>query len=79
MTEYDIQELIKPKSKQFRKIICLNTIEVFESLTFATQKNGVSKGNIYNCCVHKNKTAGGFKWMYYDEYVHIMEIEYGIA
>lgn len=79
MTEQEIQELTKPKSKQFRKIICLNTLEVYDSLVFAKQKTGISKGSIYNCCSHKNKSAGGLKWMYYDEYVHIMKLEYGIA
>lgn len=29
---------------------------------------GIYRGNITNCCRGKNKSAGGYKWMYYSDY-----------
>lgn len=42
-------------------------IYIFNNLTEAEFKTGISHGNISNCCNGKRKTAGGFIWKYYDD------------
>lgn len=39
-----------------------NLINVFESMTEASQKTGVSISSISNVCNGKRRTAGGYKW-----------------
>ena len=57
-----------------RKIILLNTGEVFEYIKQAEEKYGVANQSISKCCKGKLKSAGkldGEKlvWRYYDEYL----------
>lgn len=68
------QKLIQVNS---RKVICLNTREVFESVKSASNKY---HGHVGKCCRGETKTAGthpdtGEKlhWMYYDEYLKLEE------
>ncbi len=65
-------------SKVARKVICLNTEEVFVSGTEASKSIGVSKSTIFKACkfINSIKTAGfhpetgeRLRWMYYDEYL----------
>ena len=63
------------KNPNAKKVICLNTGEVFDTIKFAREWVG-SKVNIGSCCLGKTKTAGKhpqtgerLKWMYYDEYL----------
>lgn len=62
-----------PSSK---KIILLNTGEVFGSTHEASRQTGISQGNIWSCCSGRLKSAGkhpdtGEKliWMYYEDYL----------
>lgn len=62
-----------------RKVICLTTGEIFDSITQAKQ---TYKGSIDRACQGKQKTAGvhpetGEKlcWMYYDEYLNGSDIQ----
>ena len=55
-----------------RKVMLLNTGEVFESMSEAERKTGVTRENINTCCRHRCKSAGkhpvtGEKlvWRYY--------------
>ena len=59
-----------------RKVINLDTLEVFDTLTQACQKYNISDGNLTAVCQRKKrgkhgvrKQAGGYRWMYYDEYL----------
>lgn len=60
-----------------RKVICLNTRTVYNSIGFAEADNKIS--NVSACCSGKTKSAGvdesGNKliWMYYDEYITLTE------
>ncbi len=54
------------KKKVIRAVRNLDTMEVFESITIASQKKGISGSSISLCCKGKTKTAGGFRWEYYD-------------
>lgn len=49
-----------------RPVICLETLEVFDTATEAAKVTGANK--IYNCCkrVAKHRTSGGYHWAYYD-------------
>ena len=45
-----------------------NFISEWNSLSEADRKTGTSFKNISLCCLNKRKTAGGFKWMYKEDY-----------
>jgi len=61
------------KAEMFRKVICLTTGEVFNSVTEAENKYNTS--HISDCCKGNKKTSGklldGTKlvWVYYEEYI----------
>lgn len=44
-----------------------NFIKEYKSITDAQLATGVTGGNISGCCLHKQKTAGGFIWKYKNE------------
>lgn len=59
-----------------RELINLDTLEVFETMTQACEKYGISSGNLTACCQRQErgehgtrKLAGGYRWMYHDEYL----------
>ena len=49
-----------------RKVICLETNEIFDTIQEASEKTNTTKGNICKCCQGKRKTTGGFHWAYYN-------------
>lgn len=44
--------------------ICLNKINLFNSITEASEKTGIQRTGISACCLGNYKTAGGFIWKY---------------
>lgn len=59
-----------------RKVVCINTNEIFDTLTEASDKYNVNRGNISECCFGIRKTAGRLTetnekliWQYYDEWL----------
>ena len=52
-----------------RAVICLETLQVFETLTEAHNKTGASASKICECCRGRREKAGKLHWMYYDEYL----------
>ena len=46
-------------------------IKVSESMTKAGEELKIFSNSISNCCNGKSKTAGGFIWMRYDDYINI--------
>lgn len=52
---------------QARKVICVETDEIFDSMTLAAQTKNVNVGNISNVCQGKLKTTGNLHWRYYEE------------
>ena len=44
-----------------------NQIEIYSTIKEASEKNGITSSNITNVCKEKQKTAGGFKWKYYEK------------
>lgn len=50
--------------KSRKKIRCIETAEVFESIKEANNKTHISNGNIVSCCKGNRNNAGGFTWEY---------------
>ena len=55
------------KNAHAKKVICLETLKVYDTMTQAREETGATK--ITECCrhYHKRKTSGGFHWEYYEE------------
>lgn len=64
------------KSKQSKKIICLNNFETFDSIGIASRLYKIDHGDICKVCKRKKKSAGKIngepvKWMYYEDYLKL--------
>ncbi len=70
------QEEIDNIKKQYRsrKVICLETKEVFKTSLEASDKYNCSYSGINKCCNGKAKSSGGYHWMFYDCYIRENEI-----
>ena len=53
--------------KTCRKVLCVETGKVYESIKDASIAVNVDGSTISKCCRGKQKTAGGFHWQYVDE------------
>ena len=53
------------KKKLGKKVICIETGQVFDTMVEASEFIGLSMYSISNCCLGKNNSAGGFHWAYY--------------
>lgn len=49
-----------------KKVVCVETGEVYQSLSEASKAAGVSLGAISNVLRGKSKTSGGYHWIYTD-------------
>ena len=61
-------EYVLPEPKSKRKIICIETLEKFASISDAAQKYKLKIPNIIECCKKKQRTSGGYHWCYLDEF-----------
>jgi hypothetical protein len=66
----------KYKNRKGRSVVQLdlsnNYIDGFSSISQASEKTKISLSHIQNVCSDRRKSAGGFKWMYkedYEEYI----------
>lgn len=52
-----------------KRVICVETQVVYDSVYDAERQNGISHGNICRCCqkINGHKTCGGYHWEYYEE------------
>ena len=50
-----------------KKVICITTGEIFNSMREACSKYNIHTGSMTECCQGKRKTAGGYKWEYFKE------------
>lgn len=71
---------LKNGSSHGTKIICLNTLEIFNSIREAVQKYNLYYSGIGMCCAYKQKSAGKhpetgerLRWMYYKDYIEQLE------
>lgn len=54
------------KNPRARKVICLDTNEIFETIKEAASKYNVDRSCISDCCTGKHKTCMGLHFQYYD-------------
>lgn len=66
-----------PRKAVMRQVICLDTDEVFPSLSVASRAYGVSTTAICNCVKGKTNTASGMHWKYADEEYHKSKLREG--
>ena len=57
------------ESNAFRrkKVLCVSTGIVYESIKLASESTGINKKSIGYCCNGKYKQAGGYKWEFYSQ------------
>jgi hypothetical protein len=54
------------EDKKIKKVLCIETGKIYESITAASIATGIDTGNICKCCKNERKKAGGYQWEYYD-------------
>lgn len=54
--------------KMWKKVICIETGQVFDSIKLAEEFTGLRNG-VGSCVRGINKTSKGYHWKYYDEYL----------
>ena len=52
-----------------RRVICINTGDIFDTVTQAADKYNTYPTTVTKACKGKRKTAGEMTWQYYDEYL----------
>lgn len=55
------------KAQHRKPVKCLETGEIYESLSDAERKTGILDETISRCCRGKQKTAGGYHWVFVKE------------
>ena len=58
-------------TKCCKQVICIETMVVYMSTHEAERQTGANQSHISQCCrrAYGRKTAGGFHWMFYNEYL----------
>ena len=80
-TKEDIKRYLEwCKSNHFKKIICINTKEIFNSIVEASNFYKCSDSSILNCCKGKSRFSGKLNgepmvWLYYEDYIKMTEKE----
>ena len=57
----------QPNVSKMRKVMCVETGIIYDSMTIASQKTNISLANIQSVCLGNSKTAKGFHWKYYEK------------
>lgn len=57
------------KHPRAKKVICVETKQIFDTLKQAGECYNISSKSICSCCKGKRETTGGYHWKYYDEYL----------
>ena len=68
----ELEELLKEeenKSDEEKKVICLDTLDVYENVKDAESKTPAKASAITRNCNGNSKRAGGLRWMYYKDYL----------
>ena len=66
----ELEEILKEeenKSDEEKKVICLDTLDVYENAKDAESKTSAKASAITRNCNGNSKRAGGLRWMYYRE------------
>lgn len=62
-------KVIMSERKPKRKVICIETKNIYNSTREAERKTDISHSDIIKCCKGKQNTAGNFHWKYLEEVV----------
>ena len=68
----ELEEILKEeenKSDEEKKVICLDTLDVYENSKDAESKTPAKASAITRNCNGNSKRAGGLRWMYYKDYL----------
>ena len=68
----ELEEVLKEeenKSDEEKKVICLDTLDVYENAKDAESKTVAKANAITRCCNGNCKKAGKMRWMYYKDYL----------
>ena len=68
----ELEEILKEeedKSDEEKKVICLDTLDVYENAKDAESKTIAKANAITRCCNGNCKKAGKMRWMYYKDYL----------
>ena len=68
----ELEEILKEeedKSDEEKKVICLDTLDVYENAKDAESKTPAKASAIKRNCNGNSKRAGGLRWMYYRDYL----------
>lgn len=71
----ELKFILEYDSSNRKKIICMTTKKIFESIKEASLYYKCGSSGICNCCKNKRKTCGQLpngtklKWMYYEDYI----------
>ena len=68
----ELEEILKEeenKSDEDKKVICLDTLDVYENIKDAESKTSAKASAIKRNCNGNSKRAGGLRWMYYKDYL----------
>lgn len=59
----------------YKSVVCLETEQVYKSISQASKITGGSASGIKECCENVINTTGGFHWMYYKDYINATKEE----
>lgn len=62
-----MKHIVKYEKNHFRKVICLDTNEIFFSIAEASRKYNIQRTNIMKCCKGERNKCGNLHWRYYEE------------
>lgn len=66
-SEETLRKLTEGKRDKMKIVLCVETGEIYPSISDAARRTGFSQGNISMCCLGQRQTAHGFHWVYYNE------------
>lgn len=64
---HKMEYIVKYQKNHFRKVMCLETGEIFFSIAEASRKYHIQKANIIKCCKGERNMCGNLHWRYYEE------------
>ncbi len=62
-----LQIIIDKPSNHLKPVICIETLNTYESVVEASRQVGVNHPHISDCCNDIRITVGGYHWQYYDK------------
>ena len=81
MTKDEILNIVNTQNKKYKKVICITTKEIFNSISFATRNYDIYGSGVRDCCIGKQRTAGKLPdgtplhWMFYEDFLKLPQEE----